>query len=169
MTDHALMLASTLGLRPPGNADLPFMSRQRRNPPGARIGARRLSPALSRRCGPQGSFSRRRRSSNAPPLPGGLGHASGPQGYRGNSSLHSRPVHGFGLLDLVEAAARPAGRRPPSVPPPRTFRPRQRSVIRPLLRPNIRLVLNRSRFPSTVVYASENARISQGSQVNRMR
>ena len=25
MTDHALMLASTLGLRPPGNADLPFM------------------------------------------------------------------------------------------------------------------------------------------------
>lgn len=25
MTDHALMLATTLGLRPPGNADLPFM------------------------------------------------------------------------------------------------------------------------------------------------
>ena len=25
MTDHALMLASALGLRPPGNADLPFM------------------------------------------------------------------------------------------------------------------------------------------------
>jgi hypothetical protein len=25
MTDHALMLASTLGLRRPGNADLPFM------------------------------------------------------------------------------------------------------------------------------------------------
>ena len=25
MTDHALMLAATLGLRPPGNADLPFM------------------------------------------------------------------------------------------------------------------------------------------------
>jgi hypothetical protein len=79
MTDHALMLAAMLGLRPPDTADLPLMIEAAASPPGAPIAARRLSPASSRRCGPQRSFCRRRRLSNAPPLPGAPGHASEPQ------------------------------------------------------------------------------------------
>jgi hypothetical protein len=44
MTDHALLVAGTLGLRPPNNADLPLMIEARRNPPGARIAANRSLP-----------------------------------------------------------------------------------------------------------------------------
>jgi hypothetical protein len=115
MTDHALTLASTLGLRPPGNADLPFMIERRRNPAGHGSGRADCRRRYRGAAEPQGSFSRRRRSSNAPPLPGGLGHASGPQGYRGNSSLHSRPVHGFSVRSTWSR---------------RTSRPRQPSVTR---------------------------------------
>jgi hypothetical protein len=79
MTDHALKLATTLGLRPPSNADLPFMIEAAAQSAWSTDRAPRLSSASSQRSGPQRSFSQRRRSSSAPLLQGGLGHASGVQ------------------------------------------------------------------------------------------
>ena len=62
MTDHAFMLATAFGLRPPGNADLPFMiEAAAQSAWSTDRGARRLSPTSSRRCGPQRSFFQRQR------------------------------------------------------------------------------------------------------------
>jgi hypothetical protein len=63
-------------------------------------------------------------------------------------------VQSAGHNSRTEAGA-PGSRPPRPRRPPPTLGPRQARLISRLLLPNISLVLNRSRFPSLIVYALE--------------
>jgi hypothetical protein len=81
MTDHARLLATTLGLRPPVNADLPMMIEAAAQAAWILIAGSRSPPRSSPRCARRASPFRPPASLSEPPLP--AGHVPAPV----------RPIH----------------------------------------------------------------------------